>query len=322
MGGNVFKDGSTRRYSAEEYESLVTRIVPLIKQLTIPYFWEIIPAYKGKESFGDLDALIVPAFPLSKAYLNDLFGSNGNVVHNGDVWSLVFEELQIDLIVTNMDEFSAALDYFSYNDYGNLRGKIIHKFGLKFGHNGLTLPVRSENHVLGNVVLSRDPYKINSLFGFKPRAFDTLEEMFEDVIASYFFSPELFAWENMNAVARVRDKKRDTYQKFLKYIENVSQYTVTSHVFSKNKQEYLPWIFFHFPDARAAYDELHAKAMRLQAAAAKFNGNLVRELTGAEGPELGDLMKKLKAVLTIDVVLEYTEDQIRDTILKMYNEPK
>jgi hypothetical protein len=318
MGGNVFKDGSTRRYSAEEYNSLVVRINPILKQISASYFYEIIPAYIGKESFGDMDVLLVPDVELSKNFLGSLFGSNGNVVHNGDVWSLVFEELQIDLITTNKEEFEAALDYFSYNDYGNLRGKIIHKFGMKFGHDGLTLPVRSENHVLGTVVLSRDPNVINSVFGFNPRKFDTLEEMFEDVIRSYFFSPELFAWENMNAVARVRDKKRDTYQKFLKYIENLQ---LPSRTYEKDKSQYLEWIFLNFPNAREEVTALRERAEVLARAAEKFNGNLVREWTGLNGPELGNIMRALKPSMTTEHVLSLPQHEIRNEVMRLFNGP-
>ena len=131
MGGNVFKDGSTRRYSAQEYHDLTYRMS--VNLWNISSKFDIIPAYLEKESFGDVDVLIIPFGQLSKERLSSVFNTTeDHVVHNGDVWSLVFEEIQVDLITSNEEEYAASLDYFAWNDYGNLRGKIIHKFGLKF----------------------------------------------------------------------------------------------------------------------------------------------------------------------------------------------
>jgi hypothetical protein len=321
MGGNAFKNGTTRRYEAAEYFDLVKRIKPRL--LLISNQFEVIPAYDGKETFGDMDVLIVPRASQSgwtAQSLSNIFGSNGNVVHNGGVWSLVFEEMQIDLITTTDEGFDSALDYFSYNDYGNLRGKIVHKFGLKFGHDGLTLPVRSANHTLGTIVLSQDPVRTNKLFGFHPRKFETLEAMFEDVIGSYFFSPKVFAWDQMNAVARIRDKKRTTYHAFLKYIEGKT--FIHEQEFHKDKSAYLSWIFHHFPEAKTEYDALWARMEMLEAAAAKFNGDLVREWTGASDKQLGDLMKELRRILPADDVLELSEENIKRIVFNVNEKMK
>jgi hypothetical protein len=317
MGGNVFKNSSTRRYTKEEYESLSTRIVCKLQLISSKF--RIIPSYADKESFGDMDVLVVPLSinNWNTHDLNQLFSSMGNVVHNGGVWSLVFEELQIDLITTTVTEFDAALDYFSYNDFGNLRGKIVHKFGLKYGHNGLSLPVKSNNHTLGTIMLSQNPEIINNMFGFKLAQFRTLEEMFESVVRSHFFSPVVFAWDQMNATARIRDKKRTTYHSFLKYIEG-NEYPHRCE-FDIDKSTYLPWIFKNFPTAQPEYIELWKKKEMIEDAAKKFNGELVTMWTGRRGIELGDIMKILKPIFPAEYVVNATVDEIKHVVLSTHN---
>jgi DNA polymerase/3'-5' exonuclease PolX len=110
MGGNVFKQGQTRRYESGEYFELVEKIKPILESLSNRF--EVIPAYKSKESFGDMDILIIPRKEWSKSLLDLTFNSGGDVIHNGGVWSLVFEQIQVDLITTSEQEFNASLDYF------------------------------------------------------------------------------------------------------------------------------------------------------------------------------------------------------------------
>ena len=317
MGGNVFKDGSTRRYSAQEYHDLTYRMS--VNLWNISSKFDIIPAYLEKESFGDVDVLIIPFGQLSKERLSSVFNTTeDHVVHNGDVWSLVFEEIQVDLITSNEEEYAASLDYFAWNDYGNLRGKIIHKFGLKFGHKGLSFPIRDDHHQLGEIILSRDPYEINKIFDFEYGVeYNTLEEMFESVVWSKYFNPKVFAWEEMNSVARIRDKKRTTYHAFLKYIENMSG---DYFQYSKDKTIYHEQIFEWFPHAKEEFDILWEKKRQREVIREKFNGNLVSEWTGVVGKELGMLMVLIKKNLSEEDLLCYNESEIKDFVLNLFNQ--
>ena len=317
MGGNVFKDGSTRRYSAQEYYSLLRRLeLPLSK---VGSKYAALKTPKDKESFGDADILIIPNQEWSVHLLSAVFETTlDHVSRNGDVWSLVFEEIQVDLMTTNGEEFDAHYDYKNFSDFGNLRGKIIHKFGLKFGHDGLIFPVRSENHVIGNIVLSRDPTKINSVFDFEMTdSVDTLEEMFDIVMASKFFNPAVFAWDAMNAVARIRDKKRATYHAFLGYLETHKKESV--YIFHANKLDYLPFIFENFPDAKTGFDALWAKKEKYDEFKKRFNGDLVSDWTGFKEKELGELMKLLKNHISSDNVYYMTDNGIKAITLSVAN---
>jgi hypothetical protein len=308
VGGNVFKNNSTRRYSAKDYHALVDRLRPLLEKISDKF--EVIPAYLDKQDFGDVDVLIIPNRELSKQTLNEIFSSRMNVERNGSVWSLVFEDIQVDLITTNRDDFAVSLDYFSWNDFGNLRGKIIHRFGLKFGHRGLIFPISDGKNIVGDIVLSKDPDRINKIFEFKPKQFKTLEDMFDCVIDSCFFSPELFSFEEMNAVARIRDKKRSSYISFLKYIESITKGRDRFYEYSNDKKTYHHWIFYHFPEARPEYDRILESIRLRKLSSEKFNGDLVREWTGCEGPELGRLIVLIKSGLTQEMILDMSEEDI------------
>jgi hypothetical protein len=312
MGGNIWPKLS-RRFAKKEFFELQYEICSILE----PYMVRFSPTstYTTKASFGDLDCIYCPKPDFNITMLNRLFCTD-YVKANGPCTSFLYKELQVDLIRSTEEEFLACLDYHDNSDYGNIRGKVIHKFGLKYGHDGLSLPVRSANNTIGTIMLSQDPVEINEMFGFKLAEFETLEEMFESVIGSYFFNPTVFAWEQMNATSRTRDKKRTTYHAFLEYI-NGKDYPF-QYEFDPDKSSYLPWIFENFPLKKPEYDALWARKELLESAAEKFNGNLVRFWLGVEGVELGNLMRNLKPIMTAERVLDLSETELRNIVYEMY----
>jgi hypothetical protein len=215
------------------------------------------------------------------------------------------------------------MSYFSFNDLGNLRGKIAHKLGLKHGHTGLYFPVRSKDHTLGNVLLTKDPKVAERFLDVESlESFSTLEDIFKSVIASYYFNPEIYAFAEMNATSRVRDKKRSTYNSFLKYIEkyNSPKYAGAFFNFNRDKTVYHEMIFNAFPNAKAEFDALWVRKKMIEDASIKFNGHIVSELTGCEGKELGHLMVFLKKELTLETILNKNPDEITEVIKRVFME--
>lgn len=319
IGGNVFP-GKTRRYNADEYHALVPTVLSIVN--TFATKAEAIKAFSTKPSFGDMDVLFIPARELSTKLLQEAFGCGfDEVSHNGGVWSLVFRELQIDLITTTTTEFAVSSNYFQYNDFGNFRGRIHHKLGLKFGHDGLWFPVRSKDHTLGEILLSTDPVEIDKFGDFTYGELNTLEEIFEAVAASKYFNPDIFLLENRNHTARVRDRKRATYTALLEWCKTQTVKT-EFYQFDPDKTVYHRKIFKAFPHAKAEFDELWRRKFEIEEAAKKFNGVLVRELTGREDTRLGQLMKLLKVELTPTVVNAMTEDDIHSVIMEQHNKLK
>jgi hypothetical protein len=73
--------------------------------------------------------------------------------------------------------------------------------------------------------------------------FDELSDIFEFVSKSPYFNPDKYKLENISSKGRVRDKKRTTYQEFLKYCDTLTgKYWVSN----EDKTVYLEHIFFHF----------------------------------------------------------------------------
>jgi hypothetical protein len=308
MGGNAFP-GKTGRLSADKYFELADDLKYKFAEISEDF--RIIPAYRKKESFGDMDILLIPSRELSFALLKEIFQTD-DVLRNGGVYSLVVKGFQIDLIITPREEFEYALAYFSWNDFGNLCGKIAHKFGLKHGHDGLKYVVRSRDHILGEVILTRDPKKALRFLDIDPGdGFDTLEEMFECICRSKYMSKEMFSFENMNHIARIRDRKRSTYNSFLKYIETRDD--LPSFPFEKDKSAYLPMIYEAFPHARDEVIVLIERAALQMRVHEKLNGVRVRELTGRDGKELGALMKDLKTKLSPEEIDGMSQEAI-DTL--------
>lgn len=316
MGGKVFPD-FTRRYDAEEYFELVPEVLSIAE--TFSSKCTVIPAYASKESFGDMDVLFVQTKPLDAQLLDSLFYSGGNVSHNGGVWSLVHKGFQIDLINTPDDEFDYALNYFRFNDRGNLVGRLAHKLGLKHGHDGLWFPVRSADHTLGEVLLTNDPIEAEKFLDVVSLdSADTLEVVFENVAASKYFNPDIFLLENRNHTARTRDRKRSTYTAFLEWCKNLPEREY--YQFEKDKTVYHKKIFKAFPHTKKEFDALWRRKLMVDQAATMFNGDIVKEATLREGTDLGELMKVLKTELTPEVVVHMPDSEIYSTIMKHHVE--
>lgn len=313
MGGNALKS-CTRRYQAEEYYRLSKTLGEYLAE-TLGVTSTTIPAYKNKESFGDIDQLVASDDlpPNWKQILIDDLGlMAGEYVSNGNVFSIKFEEIQADLIRTPESECLASLFYFGYNDLGNLMGRIAHSKGVKLGHKGMFLVVRPrENqleHVIGEIFLTDDPKTILDILDLdfsKYGHFDTIEDIFEFVAESKYFHPDIFLFENRNCESRVRDQKRKTYNAFIQWCEdNKNRFPAKTERFEGKfgyhiKEEFLNYVLInYFPDIKTKVDSMIDEFELDQEFKEVFNGDLVMEWTGLEGKALGGLMKEVKQLLT------------------------
>lgn len=319
MGGNALKTVSTRRYSADEYFKLTPKVINIITLLEDVMRVEIIPAYNFKESFGDCDVLYTTytGQPIDAAILADAFKST-ETVRNSEVTSLDFHEFQIDLIYIQPDCFDYGMSYFKFNDCGNLVGKLAHQYGLKHGHKGLVLPLRNKDNKFSEVLLTQDHTETLKFLGLSieafNRGFDTLGDIFEFIAASPIYSPDLYLLENLNSIAKIRDRKRDTYRKFLEF---GCSYTGPRSTKIVDKSECLETIFKFFPKALPIYNSEMAKIALIQVAKEKFNGDIVSEWTGLTDIRLGKFMKILRSdfYFTNEVICYLTTEQIRNRVM-------
>lgn len=127
MGGKALKSIQTRRCNREEFDTISTELISILKhrfnRVAIPMF------YRNKPDFGDID--IVVSFDTTnqdmREYITETFTPN-EIFHNGSCWSFDYKEIQIDIILTPNEHFDSTLFYMGGNDVGNFVGRIAHGF--------------------------------------------------------------------------------------------------------------------------------------------------------------------------------------------------
>lgn len=296
MGGNALKNTHTRRYNKDEYNHLTTEILDKLTKILPNRRINVIPSYFQKETFGDMDILIesnnIPSDWIN--LINKEFTPN-EYYKNGEVLSFDYKEFQIDLILSPSKEYDFAFKYYSYNDLGNFIGRIAHKLGLKFGHKGLDYVVRDGSYVIADLNVTQDFEEALQFMDYDvsryKQGFETVEGIYLYVISTKYFNPEIYAYENRNHAARTRDRKRKLYHEFLTWL--TEQFNLSNFQF-ENKDEYLPLIFSTFPNFKKEYDMTIKQYEKDLIFKTKFNGDIVRNVTGLEGKELGEFMASLK----------------------------
>lgn len=295
MGGLALKNCITRRYQKDEFE-VITQI---IKQKLLKIFSKCdMPKYFcNKESFGDADFVCCTTDDFNvdiKNFIMEEFNSK-EIFQNTTVYSFEFRELQVDMILTPDKIYDTSLNYLAFNDINNLIGKIAHRFGLKWGQNGLEYVYRIDDKKLGNIVVSTDRNKSLTFLGLNAAryelGFDTLDEIFDFVTSSKYFNPWSYDFETLNRINRERDKKRATYKAFVDHVAPMKEKGIAAyHYFYSDKTVYLGHIDHFFPGFLKNYRNLEKREERLKVIRSLYNGNLIMEKFQLYGKELGKAM--------------------------------
>lgn len=323
MGGSALKNTQTRRYELDEYMRIANLVTVKLSSLENVYRAYPIPHIRDKQTFGDLDVLYTTwsDAAVRRDAIQRMFDPN-EIVKNGDVISFNVEELQVDAIHSLFSASNYALRYFSWNDAGNLIGRIMHRYGLKHGHKGLVLPLRDGDNRFEDVHLTFNHDDALRFVGLDPEkyndGFDSLDDLFKYVASSPYYNPDFYKLENLNTIAKTRDRKRTTYNKFLAFGETYTGHRYTE--FSEDKSVYLQRIFDAFPHAYEQFEKANARLATQKFLKQKFNGDLVKELTGLSGKQLGSFMKHLKEQFDFkdSVLLYLSEATIRKNVLDMF----
>ena len=227
MGGQALKNTYTRRYSKKEYINLEVDVQMKLHKLGIKS--RVPLAFGAKETFGDLDVLILAESLNNKGMRNIIeaeFAPN-EIYHNGSCYSFDHKEFQIDFILVKTKYWDTSYHYYSYNDLGNLIGRISYQMGFRYGHYGLKLVYR---HPDGGrkfeKIISQDISSILHFLGFDPSRytmddFNEIKDIFDYVIESKYFNPKIFQYEALNHQNKTRNKKRVNYAGFLDYIDDL-----------------------------------------------------------------------------------------------------
>lgn len=195
MGGNALKTVKTRRYSREEYQTVLSRITEYIRSSGMFSDFFIPEAYSDKQDFGDMDVILRKNSVFDLRELIQKTFRPDEIIRNDDVFSFNLNDFQIDFIDASR-YFETARFYFAYCDFGNLAGRTAYSLGLKLGHKcGLSCRYYLEKDFqLDEIVLSRDPKEILEYLGFSwaefERGFRTEEDIFRYAVSTkYFYGP-------------------------------------------------------------------------------------------------------------------------------------
>lgn len=262
MGGNATLEYKTKRITKEENEKIINFLLEnLNKDKDLSFKDELfgIPlSYSEKESFGDVDLLTTMNLvellnKLSKnsniiiepKYLTKKSDNNGFRI-NSQIESIPvkiktndFETdfFQLDLILTTKENFDNHLRYLSFNDLGQLIGRVAYSQGLRFGDSGLYYNFPFEHkftEILGKTKLfiSNDYFKILKMLGFEnlpnkdePEEIKKFNEQFKNkinifnfIISNKNFDAEAFSVSTKNSKTKSRDKKRNNIKEFLNFL--------------------------------------------------------------------------------------------------------
>lgn len=246
MGGHAMKNYGVERLTKEQYDEVLSALT-----ITLPYKTVAIPSYRAKDSFGDCDLLTTSTDEAFEKNLSKDFILLGKK-KNGSVTSYAlkygsFPPFQFDLIKAKEESFKFNYNYLSYNDLGNLIGRVAAAFGFKFAHNGLYLlawydhkgeersvvRVKEEaktndhaEHRMEKLFISNFDEALEFL-GFDSlrfaQGFDTVDDILDFVASSKYFCKDFFLFENRNHDQRKRDVKRPTYLRALEYFDALTE---------------------------------------------------------------------------------------------------
>ena len=243
------------------------------------------------------------------------------VSKNGNVLSFLYKSFQIDLIFVDDLYFNYAWHYFNWNDVGNIIGRLAKQYGLKHGWQGLYYVQRNGDHVVKEHLLSTEYLDILKCMHLDKytffKGFETYEQMFDWIVSSPRFMPDIFKFENLNHTNRVRDRKRKTYNMFLSYLEeiDVGQFEGNFKLTEEEKRECVcRW----FPFIRKEIEEIDKYIERVNITKAKFNGALVSKLTNTVGKDLGNFIQLFKSKYDIEWIYNNTPSDINNAIIDFY----
>ncbi|MFZ6654829.1 hypothetical protein [Undibacterium sp. TJN19] len=316
MGGNALQAASVR-LPASRYRVVEQEAVQTLQQHFPGRRIEAVLAYADKPDFGDLDILVEDHGNYDPMQMAGALQAS-EVVRNGDVTSmglpLAEGIFQVDLIQTPSASFDFAVRYFGLNDFGNLIGRIAHKFGAKFGHQGLLYPLRdpdNSSHLIAELCITTDFSTALDLLGYDAERYETmritgqfrtLHDIFQYVVSSPYVNREIYLLDNRNHKARIRDAKRATYTAFLIWLEEQAEGVLPAYPWAEagsrerqqQKQEFLESAFAEFPAFKQAYDQALAVNARRKQVRLQYNGSLAAEFTGLSGKPLGELMARVR----------------------------
>jgi hypothetical protein len=297
MGGNAIK--IAERVPRERFFEYIKDVIPRVKS-AFKTEVSMVNGFHNKQDFGDLDLLVLRAI-LEEHFAPDEININTHVV------SFNYNELQVDLIFTPIENWETSKVFFEWGDLGNFIGKMTnnygrlrdHGFSLKYGYDGFKCKLL-HNGKYKNIYLTKRNEDVFDFLGLDydrwKLGFDERESMFDYVIGSKYFDYPSFQWVNLNSINKDRNKRRPNYVNFLEYIENHK----TVITWDKGYEFYLNEVKDFFDvDLLEELNTFKDELRKEEIIKSKFNGKIIMEAyPNLRGKDLGKAIFDFKSQFT------------------------
>lgn len=318
MGGNIF-GFTAKRFDKIRLLELESYFSNFMHEHFNSCRWQVIPYYFQKLTFGDLDILVESNFERNKFialflelnFINKSYGYKTNGVSTS---FLTNNNEQIDIIFNGKENYNCALTYYSWNDMGTFLGKIVKSHRLTYGFNGLYADYMEDSVKYGEFVLTKDPEEIFKVFGWDYatycQGFDTIEQIFDYVISLHNFEPAIYNFDESELIS-----KRPLFKQFHSYLKSknlLDKPRIPKDVINSRKLQILEYF-----GKLKNYEDLIKKASEIKATKLKFNGDIVKDLTGFSGTELGSFIKFLKSHINSEFILSNDQQTINEKIIEL-----
>lgn len=343
MGGNAFGPNKSVRLNKAEYLTAADTVSKVLRQFPITF--DLIQSYRSKDSFGDMDIIYttdIEGYSFVDEFLKQIYGlgellksddeSTNKVlaelkVVNGPVTSVLIPTkqgtFQVDFIRVKKETYNFSYHYFNYNDLGNFLGRVFHKAGFKLGHDGLKYVVRiNETQVLAELLVTPLWLSAMQFMGYDryfSTTFHTVEDLFQFALSSPYANKDIFLLENRNHTSRVRDRKRKNYSMLLSFLNDPETKCENFDWSDKERlqREFLHKAFYRWTSFREDYERVFRELKEREDYKSKLNGEVVQEVTGLRGKELGQFMSRFKEFFGPNlkkIVMESDQEQVRGLV--------
>ena len=329
MGGHALAV-PTDRIADSEYckacDFLVKHLAPIVNKVFIPH------AVPGKKDHGDIDMVVVlkemSALEISQSLGSSVYHKNGNCFSFG----LPFNNnlIQVDLIQSKEEYFDLQCQYQSWGDLGNLMGRVaVGALRLHYGWDRMFFRYRAQQDGEAadinkgqfgswskDYTITQNFSECMKILGYDESrfrsGFSSKKDIWDFVMSSKLAHPNHFIFENLDHENRSRNRERPNYVEFVQW---VSQFKNTEPVIRPSIDKTVQYLDNHY-SLGIHRDILNMKAQSLiiKAQSRRLNGDIVKNISGKEGKEIGIIINKVYDTLGLSKKNRYDQSLILSNI--------
>lgn len=329
MGGNALKNYGCERVDLITYERIklyvINKLSPFFDKIKIPL------SLSDKKDYGDIDIIAIPKIQNIVEKIQEIF-SPRKIIKNGSIYSFNVENLQIDLICETEENYEIHSQFLNFGDMSMILGRVARLYKLKYGIDGLSLPIRDpiDDHVIEVIPISKNLRKILTFFGYDAemyfKGFQTKEELRDFVFSSKKINQGFLTKDSENCTHRKRDRKREAYKEIYAWFQNNRE----KFPLKPEEKPFLDLLnevdlFFLESQIKKKYFAILKEIDKIKKAREKFSGDCVAKFLNISGKELGLVMESFSRKFSsreekIDYILNSDILALNKEIEKIYEQ--